>query len=98
MTAAVSPARRRRLDVAFACLAAVGCVACCALPLLLDVGLVSGVGWAVTGRWLPVIAVLLIAAIGALEWAARRHRHQAGGSGGEDARAVWRNAADAAPP
>ena len=74
---------RRRLPAALAALAAVACVACCALALLLAAGAVSGVGWAITGRWLPAIAVLLIASAGVLWWSARRHRHQGGCAGGE---------------
>ena len=73
---------RRRLPVALAGLAAVACVACCALPLLLAAGAVSGAGWAITGRWLPAVAVLLIASAGVLWWSARRHRHQGGCAGG----------------
>lgn len=74
---------RRRLPLALAGLAAVACVACCALPLLLAAGAVSGVGWAMTGRWLPALAVLLIASAGVLWWSARRRRHQGGCAGGE---------------
>lgn len=74
---------RRRLPAALAGLAAVACIACCALPLLLTAGAVSGVGWAITGRWLPAIAVLLIASAGVLWWSARRHRHQGGCAGGK---------------
>jgi mercuric ion transport protein len=43
-------------------------VACCALPLLLAAGALSGVGWAITGRWLPAVAGLLIASAGVLWW------------------------------
>ena len=74
---------RRHLPTALAGLAAVACIACCALPLLLAAGAVSGVGCAVTGRWLPTIAVLLIASAAVLWWSARRHRHQGGGPGGD---------------
>jgi hypothetical protein len=74
---------RRRLPAALAGLAAVACVACCALPLLLAAGTVSGVGWAVTGRWLPAIGVLSIVAPGVLWWSARRHRHRGGCAGGQ---------------
>lgn len=74
---------RRRLPAALAGLAAVACVACCALPLLFAAGAVSGAGWAITGRWLPAIAVFLIASAGVLWWSARRHRHHGGCAGGD---------------
>lgn len=64
-------------------LGAIACVACCALPLLLAAGGLSGVGWAITGQWLPAIAVLLIASAAVLWWSARRHRHHGGCDGGK---------------
>ena len=57
-----------------------GLFACCALPLLLAAGVLSGIGWAVTGQWMPAIAAWLIAAAAILWWSA--HRHARGCSGG----------------
>ncbi len=73
---------RRRLPTVLAGLAAVACVACCALPLLLAAEALSGVGWGITGQWLPALAVLLIASAGVLWWTSRRRRHRDGCSGG----------------
>ena len=73
---------RRRLPTVLAGLAAAACVACCALPLLLAAGALSGVGWGITGQWLPALAVLLIASAGVLWWTSRRRRHRDGCSVG----------------
>ena len=78
----VSDRTRRRLPTALAGLGAVACVACCALPLLLAAGALSGAGWVITGRWLPAVAGLLIASAAVLWWTFRRRRHQQGCSGG----------------
>lgn len=79
----VSDRTRRRRPTALAGLGAIACVACCALPLLLAAGALSGAGWAITGRWLPALAVLLIASVAVLWWFFRRHHRQgcAGGAG-----------------
>jgi hypothetical protein len=74
---------RRRLPTVLAGLAAAACVACCALPLLLAAGALSGVGWGITGQWLPALAVL-IASAGVVWWTSRRRHHRGGCSGGAD--------------
>lgn len=74
---------RRVLPSSLTSLAGLACVACCAIPLLLAAGVLSGAGWAAAGRWMPGVAVALAAAAGAAWWWARRRRHRArcGGSG-----------------
>ena len=80
MTGTATRAARRRWASSVTGLAALACIACCALPLLLGAGALSGIGWAVTGQWLPAIAALLIAAAAIMWWTA--HRHARGCSGG----------------
>lgn len=77
----VSDRTRRRLPTALAGLGAVACVACCALPLLLAAGALSGAGWAITGQWLPAVVGLLGASAAVMWWFFRR-RHQQGCAGG----------------
>jgi hypothetical protein len=73
---------RRRLPTMLAGLAAVACVACCTLPLLLAAGALSGAGWLITGWWLPAVAGLFVASAGVLWWSFRRPRHVQSCSGG----------------
>jgi len=74
---------RRLLPSGLTGLAGLACVACCAIPLLLAAGVIGGTGWAVTGRWLQGVAVVLAAlAAGAWWWASRR-RHRDGCAGGD---------------
>ena len=80
MTGAATRAVRRRWVSSVTGLAVLACIGCCALPLLLGAGALSGIGWAVTGQWLPAIAGLLIAAAAIMWWSA--HRHARGCSGG----------------
>jgi hypothetical protein len=74
---------RRLLPASLGSLATVACAACCAIPLLLAAGVLGGAGWAVTGRFMPGVAVGL-AALTALAWwwNARRRTHPAGCAGG----------------
>jgi hypothetical protein len=53
---------RRLLPSSLAGLAGVDCAACCALPVLLAAGVLSGAGWAVAVAWLPGVAVVLAGA------------------------------------
>jgi hypothetical protein len=63
--------------------AGLACAACCAVPLLLAAGVLSGAGWAAAGRILPGIAVATTAAAaGAWWWAGRRRRHRRGCAAG----------------
>jgi mercuric ion transport protein len=63
-------------------MAGLACAACCAIPVLLAAGVLSGAGWAAAGAWMPGIAVALIAlAAGAWWWVSRR-RHGGGCDGG----------------
>ena len=64
-------------------LAGLACAACCAIPLLLAAGVLSGAGWAAAGAWMPGIAVLLaaIARGGVWWWTRRRQGRCAGGAG-----------------
>lgn len=45
-----------------------GCVVCCALPLLLAAGVVTGAGAAFLADWLPGAAAVLIVAAGVAWW------------------------------
>lgn len=55
-------------------LAGAAYVACCAIPLLLATGLLTGAGWAIAGRWMPAIATVLTAVAVAAWWSASRRR------------------------
>jgi mercuric ion transport protein len=74
---------RRILPAGLSSLAGLACAACCAIPLLVAAGVLSGVGWAAVGVWLPGIAVALAALAGGAWWWARRRRHHTGCAGGE---------------
>lgn len=63
-------------------LAGAACVACCAIPLLLTVGVLGGAGWVATGRVMPGIALGLIAVAAAAWWWTFRHRAR-GCAGGD---------------
>jgi hypothetical protein len=74
---------RRVLPSGLTGLAATACAACCAIPILLAAGVLSGAGWAALGRTMPGIAVVL-AVLAALTWwwASRRWTRAAGCAGG----------------
>ena len=72
---------RRVLPSGLTGLTAVACAACCAIPLLLGAGVLSGAGWATAGAWLPGLAVALAALAGGAWWTAR-HRHRGDCAGG----------------
>jgi mercuric ion transport protein len=55
-----------------AALAVLACAACCALPLLIGAGLLTGAGAALAEQTLPAIAVLLIAVAAGMWWLHRR--------------------------
>lgn len=74
---------RRLLPSGLIGMAGAACAGCCALPLLLAAGVLSGAGWAALGRWLPGLAVVLTAAAGVAWWWARsRPRHGCTGGAG----------------
>lgn len=65
---------RRILPAGLSGVAGVTCAACCVVPMLLTAGVLGGAGWVTTGRWLPAVAVVLVAlAAGAWWWANRAH-------------------------
>jgi mercuric ion transport protein len=72
---------RRLLPSSLTGLAGAACAACCALPLLLGAGVLSGAGWAAAGDWMPGIAVVLAALAGGAWWRTSRRRHRAGCAG-----------------
>lgn len=73
---------RRVLPSGLTRLAGLACAACCAVPVLLAAGVLSGAGWAAAGAWIPGIAVALAALAGTAWWWASRRRHRGGGAGG----------------
>ncbi|MEU1605756.1 hypothetical protein [Micromonospora matsumotoense] len=73
---------RRVLPSGLTGLAAVACAACCAIPLLLAAGVLSGAGWAAAGAWMPGIAIALAALAGGAWWWTARRRHHGGCAGG----------------
>jgi mercuric ion transport protein len=75
---------RRALPASLATLAGVACAACCAIPALLTAGLVGGAGWAVVGRWMPGVAIVLVGLAGGAGWWLRRRRHRGGCPGGPE--------------
>jgi len=78
------PGARRLMSVGLTGLAGTACLACCAIPLLLAAGVLSGAGWAIAGQWMPGIAISLVA-LAALAWwrttRRRTHRSDCAGSG-----------------
>jgi hypothetical protein len=73
---------RRVLPSGLTGLAGLACAVCCAIPLLLAAGVLSGAGWAAAGAWMPGIAVGLAGLAGAAWWWASRRRHRGGCAGG----------------
>jgi hypothetical protein len=73
---------RRVLPSSLTGLAGLACAACCAIPVLLAAGVLSGAGWAAAGAWLPGVAVALTALAGGAWWWALRRRHRSGCTGG----------------
>ncbi|MEV5210960.1 hypothetical protein AB0K35_26145 [Micromonospora sp. NPDC053740] len=73
---------RRGLPFDLTGLAGLACAACCAIPLLLAAGIVSGAGWATVGAWMPGIAIALAALNGGVWWWASRRSHRGGCVGG----------------
>ena len=78
----VADRARRVLPSGLTGLVGLACAACCAIPLLLAAGVLSGAGWAAVGAWMPGIAVALAALAGAAWWWASRRRHRSGCVGG----------------
>ncbi|GAB3136612.1 hypothetical protein [Microbispora hainanensis] len=70
-----------------ATLAVLTCAACCALPVLIGAGLLTGAGAALAEQTLPAVAGVLIAAAASFWWLHRRRASRAsspcgcGGSG-----------------
>lgn len=75
------PPRRSRVA---ATLAVVACGACCALPVMIGAGLLTGAGAAFAEQTLLAVAGLLPAAAAGMWWRHRRRStaHTCGGSGG----------------
>ncbi|MEU3518307.1 hypothetical protein ABZ770_24000 [Streptomyces sp. NPDC006654] len=69
---AVDP-RPHRTPKALGGLAALACVACCALPVLITAGVV-GTGAGVVVSWLPAIAVILAVLAAGTWWLGQRRR------------------------
>jgi len=64
-------------------LAAVACVACCALPVLIAAGILSGGAAVFLADSMPAIAIgFALAAAAAFGWAAWRRSRRAAGCGG----------------
>lgn len=63
-------------------LAGIACVACCALPILIAAGALSGAGAAFLADKMPIIAIVLaLAAVLVFAVAARRRRRASGCAG-----------------
>ena len=79
------PDVRRWVPTGLAGLAGTACLATCAIPLLLTAGVLSGAGWAVTGQWMPGIAVALTGLAALAWWRTTRHRARpTAGAGSEN--------------
>ncbi|MEU9885904.1 hypothetical protein [Sphaerisporangium sp. NPDC051011] len=63
------PPRRSKV---VATLAVLACAACCALPVLIGAGLLTGAGAALAEQVLPAMAGLLVAAAAGMWWLHRR--------------------------
>ncbi|WP_433719366.1 hypothetical protein ACQP2Y_32460 [Actinoplanes sp. CA-051413] len=73
---------RRLLPPGLTGLAALACAACCAIPLLLTAGVLSGATWAVAVSWLPGTAAALTALAAAAWWRTTHNPHRARCTGG----------------
>ncbi|WAZ19220.1 hypothetical protein STRCI_000255 [Streptomyces cinnabarinus] len=73
MPAPAADPRPHRAPKALGGLAALACVACCALPLLITAGVVGGGAGAMVG-WLPGLAVVLAVLAAGTWWLGRRLR------------------------
>jgi hypothetical protein len=71
---------RQMLATGLTGLAAVACLACCLIPVLLAGGVLSGAGWAIAGHWLPGVAIALVAMAGLVWWWSIQHRSHTIGS------------------
>ena len=71
---------RRLLPPGLTGLAALACAACCAIPLLLTAGVLSGATWAATVSWLPGTAAVLTVLAVAAWWRTTRKRRCTGGT------------------
>jgi len=79
------PGVRQLLSTGLTALAGTACLACCAIPLLLAAGVLSGAGWAIAGQWMPGIALSLVALAALTWWRSTRHRaHRTDCAGGEN--------------
>ncbi|MFJ3204757.1 hypothetical protein [Streptomyces sp. NPDC086989] len=65
--------RRQRAPKVLGGLAALACVACCALPVLITAGVVGAGAGAVVG-WLPALAVVLAVLATGTWWLGQRRR------------------------
>lgn len=65
--------RRHRTSKALGGLAALACVACCALPVLITAGVLGAGAGAVVG-WLPAVAVVLAVLAAGTWWLGQRRR------------------------
>jgi hypothetical protein len=63
-------------------LAGTACVACCAIPLLLTIGVLSGAGWAIAGQWMPGVALSLVALTVLAWWRTSRRMDRGDCTGG----------------
>jgi mercuric ion transport protein len=66
---------RRRLSTGLLGLAGLACAACCVLPGLVVAGVLSGVGWATLGSWMPGISLALASLAAAAWWWFGRRQH-----------------------
>ncbi|MEU6896193.1 hypothetical protein ABZ934_31510 [Streptomyces sp. NPDC046557] len=73
MPAPAADPRPQRTPKALGGLAALACVACCALPVLITAGVV-GAGAGVVVGWLPALAVVLAVLAAGTRWLGRRRR------------------------
>ncbi|MFF5363732.1 hypothetical protein ACFY4I_30785 [Streptomyces scabiei] len=73
MPAPAADPRPQRTPKALGGLAALACVACCALPVLITAGVV-GAGAGVVVGWLPALAVVLAVLAAGTWWLGQRRR------------------------
>jgi mercuric ion transport protein len=74
---------RQVLPSGITSLAGAACAACCILPLLIAAGIFTGGAWAAVSRWMPGIALALVATAVAAWWWTSRHQTHATGCGGD---------------
>lgn len=72
------PTLNKRLPAGLGWLAALACLACCAVPLFIGAGVLTGAAWSGIASGLPAVAVALVVLAVAAWWIVQRRNHARG--------------------